>query len=271
MPSLSIAAGRLAIAAAILTPYALRRSGAEIRTLSGKEIRLGLLAGLFLALHFASWIHSLAYTSVASSTMLVTTNPLWVGIASYFIFRERLDRIAIMGIAITIAGSLLTGWSDHGSDKGSNPLLGDALALLGALLVSGYLMTGRSLRKKLSTTAYIWLAYTSAALILGVVWLFTSQPLLGFSSTAYLCLLGLALGPQLIGHTAFNWALKHLSATFISVAILCEPIITSTLAYFLFDESFRLVQLLGFGGLLTGILIVSIHESRQNTFESPPE
>lgn len=263
VPSLSIAAWRLALAALLLTPLAWFRAGAELRALRRRDLLLGVASGAFLALHFASWISSLAYTSVASSVALVTTNPLWVGLASLLFFRERLGWRTLLGIAATFLGTLFIGLSDQMSSSAPDPALGNTLALVGAITVSGYLLIGRDLRRRLSVLAYIYVVYSTAAVVL-VLWaLVARQPLFGFPPYAYLLLLGLAIGPQLLGHTAFNYALSALSATFIAVAILGEPVGSALLAFVVFGERFAPLQLAGFVLLLAGIVIASQEEARR--------
>ncbi|GAB4201753.1 MAG: DMT family transporter [Roseiflexaceae bacterium] len=272
VPSTTIAAGRLGIAALILLPLALRRALPELRRLGRRDLLLGVGSGVVLAVHFDAWISSLAYTSVASSAALVATNPLWVALASVLLFRERLDGPTILGIVLTVGGSALIGLSDTGAHAAPNALLGDGLALLGALAASAYFLIGRELRGRLSLLAYIWLVYTSAALVLLVValavgWGSVAVPPgqtapLGIPLPAWLCLLGLALGPQLLGHTAFNWSLRHLSATFVAIAILGEPIGSALLALLIFGESFAALQLLGFLLLLCGIATAALVERR---------
>lgn len=272
VPSSTIAAGRLILAALILLPLALPRALPELRRLGRRDLLLGVASGVVLALHFNAWISSLAYTSVASSVALVATNPLWVALASLLLFRERLDGPTLLGVVLSIAGSALIGLSDSGAQAAPDALLGDGLALLGALAASAYFLIGRELRGRLSLLAYIWLVYSSAALVLLAVasvvgWGSTTTPtgqplLLGITLPAWLCLLGLALGPQLLGHTAFNWSLRHLSATFVAVAILGEPIGSALLALLIFDESFAPLQLIGFLLLLGGIATAALSERR---------
>ncbi|WP_298816738.1 DMT family transporter [Chloroflexus sp.] len=262
MSSLSIAAGRLGLAALILTPLALGRAGSEIRRLRRRDILFGIGSGAFLAVHFASWISSLEYTSVASSAALVSTNPLWVGLASLFFFRERLHWTTLLGIALTLIGTITIGISDSSNSTQSNPLLGNTLALVGAATASAYLLIGRDLRRRLSVLAYIWLVYTSAAVVL-VIWaLVAGQQFFGFPPYVYLFVLGLAIGPQLLGHTAFNYALSSLSATYVAVAILGEPIGSTLLAFLLFGETLAPLQFGGIVLLLGGIAIASIAEQR---------
>lgn len=254
--SLAIAAFRLGIAALILTPFALRTS----RQISRRDLLWAVASGSLLAIHFWSWITSLAHTSVASSTALVTTNPLWVGLASLLLFRERLGAALLGGIALCAGGTALIFLSDHSAVShapGGNPLLGNGLALIGAVSASGYLLIGRALRSRLSLLTYVWLAYSAAALWLwlGVVWLGT--PVRGLPTVAYWCVIALALGPQLLGHTAFNWSLRHLSATFVAVSILGEPIGSALLAWLLFGERLAPVQMLGFVLILVGIALAA--------------
>lgn len=254
--SLSIAAIRLVLAAAVLTPFALARSAAEIRALSKHDLLLGLTAGGLLAAHFATWISSLAYTSVASSTALVTTNPIWIALASVILFKERVRRGLIVAIGFALCGSVLIFLAEGGSGGVQpDPRLGDTLALIGSLAVSAYLLIGRSLRRRLSLLAYVWVVYSGAALALIAIALIAAQPLWGFSTAAWAFLIAIALGPQLMGHTVFNWALKQVSATFIALAILGEPIGSAVLALFLFGEGFSVLQICGFALLLAGIYL----------------
>jgi drug/metabolite transporter (DMT)-like permease len=257
-----IAVGRVGLAALILLPIALLRVWPELRGLRRRDVLLGICSGVFLALHFSAWIKSLEYTSVASSSALVATNPLWIALASVLLFRQRPSALTWLGVLTTIAGSVLIAISDSGGAGGSQALLGDALALLGALAVSSYFLVGSRLQRRLSTLAYVWLVYSSAAIILVLIALGTGawrfdQAGPGYAPMAYLLLLGLAVGPQLLGHTAFNWSLRHLSATFVAIAILGEPLGAALLALVLFGQVFQPIQLLGFVVLLTGIAVAA--------------
>ena len=257
--SLVIAAGRLTIAALVLAPFACWRAGTEMLRLPARVLGMCLLSGAMLAVHFWAWITSLEHTSVASSTALVTTNPLWVALASAILLRERPGRAALAGIALTLAGSVLIFAADAGRspEPQASPLLGNILALVGAVAASGYLLVGRALRARVSLFAYIWIAYSSAALMLLAAAAAADDTLLPLSPGAWLLIAALALGPQLIGHTSFNWALRSLSATFVAVAILGEPVGSAILAYLLLGEGFGAVQLWGFVILLAGIFIAA--------------
>lgn len=263
--SITIAAWRLTIAAGLLWPLAWAKSSKDILALKKADWLLGGAAGLFLAMHFAAWISSLGFTSVASSTALVTTNPIWIALVSWLFFRERPGRWLVFGIAAVVFGSALIFLSDgrlvEGSG-GSNPMLGNTLALVGSLTVCGYLLIGRRLRRTMSLLPYIWLVYSSAAVALLVTSVMSGAALTGFSSRAWLCLIALALGPQLLGHSAINWALKHVSATFIAITILGEPIGSALLAWLIFGERFAPLQLTGFAMLLAGIYLAARGETQ---------
>lgn len=272
LPATTVAAGRLSLAALILLPVALVAGRADLAALRRRDVLLALASGAFLAAHFAAWISSLAYTSVASSVALVSTNPLWVGLASLVFLRERLTAATWVGIALTIGGSALIGISDSGGGGGSNALLGNGLALAGAAAGSGYFLLGRDLRRRMSILSYIFLAYSAAALVLVALALAVgpgdlgalgrSAALGGLAIPGWALLLALALGPQLLGHTAFNWSLRYLSATFVTVALLGEPIGSALLALAVFGESFQALQLAGFVLLLAGIAVAARAEAK---------
>ena len=260
--SLAIAAVRLTVAAIVLAPFAWLRAGGEMLRLPRRELGLCILSGALLAAHFWAWITSLEHTSVASSTALVTTNPLWVALVSAIVLRERPGGAAIAGIGLTLAGSALVFAADasRAPGPGAAPMLGNVLALVGAMSASGYLLVGRALRARISLTAYIWLAYSAAALLLVAAAMATGLSLRSLPGTAWLFMVALALGPQLIGHTTFNWALRRLTATFVAIAILGEPVGAALLAYFFFGERFGALQFADFVLLLLGIFVAARDE-----------
>lgn len=256
VPSLVIAAGRLTLAALILTPPTLRRHHAELRRLSPKAIGLALGAGIFLAIHFASWITSLEYVSVLVSVVLVTTSPLWVALLAPLLLREPIQRRTLAGIGVAFLGGLLISVAGSGDTAatGSMPVLGSLLSLLGALAAAFYLIIGRRLRASLSLLPYIWLVYGAAALTLLVSVALSGLPLTGYPPQTYLWMLLLALVPQLIGHSSFNYALAHLPASHVGLVILGEPAGSAILAFFFLGESPTLIQVIGAGLILLGIL-----------------
>ena len=252
-PPLVIAAYRLTLASLVIAPIAWTRGKQELRGLSRKEVFLAALSGAFLALHFGLWIASLSYTSVASSVVLVTANPIFVAIASYLLFRERVGRQAILGIVVCLVGAVLIGYGNW--RLGPQPLLGGVLALLGALAVAGYLLIGRRLRQNIGILSYTALTYSSAAVLLLVAALAFGHPLFGYSSTTYLMLVLLAVVPQLIGHTSLNWSLRFVSATLVTIAVLGEPVLATVLAFAILDEVPTLTEIIGGTLILSGIFV----------------
>ncbi len=258
VPSITIAALRLGFAVLLLTPVALPSLRRELPRLSRRELLLAFGSGAALAVHFAAWITSLEYTSVASSAALVTTNPVWVGIASAVFLRERVPASAVFGIGLGLAGSALIFASETGSGgPAPHPLLGNGLALIGALAASAYLLIGRGLRHRLSLLAYVWIVYGIAATLLLVAAGSAGTISTGLSGTALALILALAIGPQLIGHTVVNWAVRRIPATIVALAILGEPVGAAALAWILFREAFTVAQSAGFAMLLCGIFFAA--------------
>jgi len=260
-PALVIAAGRLTAASLILAPIALaRKAPRELRTLSRHDLLLALLAGLALAVHFATWIASVRMTSIATSAVLVETNPLFVAILSWLFLRERIGRLTVIGIGLAIAGSVVIGLGELGSggvQLSGQALLGDFLALTGGLMAAIYFILGRRLRQRLSIVSYIWPVYTTAAIVLLIVCLFSGQRLTGYAPGTYLMILLLAIGPQLLGHSSLNYALGQLSATLVTVAALGEPIGSTVLALLLLGEVPSWVTLAGGALILVGIALAT--------------
>jgi drug/metabolite transporter (DMT)-like permease len=266
MPSLSIAAWRLTFASLILLPYAWATRRDEIRDLSPREWALVGASGVFLGLHFATWIASLGLTSVASSVVLASMGPVFVGLGSWLFLRERPSLLLAAGIVLAAAGSMVISWGDFGQDQ----LLGDLLALIGAIMVSGYFMIGRKARARRSLTTYIALVYGAGMVTLIVILLVARQPMFGFSLEAYGWVLALALGPQIIGHSTLNWALRFLSATFVAIVTLVEPIGSGILAYILLDEAITWPTAIGGAMVLAGIYIASRAELGTVAEAAPP-
>ncbi len=250
-PALIIATYRMVFASLILFPYALyKRTG---KPWGRKEIGWLLLSGFFLSLHFAFWIASLKYTSVASSVVLVTTHPIFVGIGARLFLKERMGFYLIFGIILSVLGSALISYGDMSLSE--KALMGDGLALLGALTASGYFLVGRKMRKSQDLFSYILPVYSTAALALIVFSLAFQESFFGYSSSTYLYLLLLALVPQLIGHTTFNWALKYLPASMVAITILGEPVGSTILAYLILGEGLTPLKMIGGILILAGILI----------------
>lgn len=256
--SLAIAAWRLTLASLILAPIPLITRREELRGLSRRDWLLMLGSGVMLAVHFATWISSLACTSVAASVVLVSTSPLFVGLGSFLIMQERLGRPLVVGLAVATAGSVIIGLDDWG--VGTHRLTGDLLALAGAVSVAGYFLIGRRLRARLSLLAYVFPVYATAAATLIAVAGLARVPLGGYPAIHWLWLLLLALGPQITGHSSLNWALRYLPATYVTLAVLGEPIGSSVLAWLILRETPGIVTVLGGALVLAGIAVAS----RQN-------
>ena len=257
-PPLIIATYRLSLASLVIGPAALVRSGQELRALSLRDLFYLVIAGLFLALHFGLWIASLSYTTVASSVILVSMSPLFVGLFSHLLGMDRVTKWMVGGILLSVVGSVAIGYGDFA--LGGGALWGDILALGGAVMVTGYLLAGRRLRQELSLLPYVSLTYSVAAAVTLVCCLLTGQRFTGYSSTTYLMFILLALVPQVIGHSAFNWALGYLSAPFVSVTILGEPVGATILAYLILNEVPALLKMIGGAMILSGIYLASRHE-----------
>lgn len=253
-PPLAVGAWRLGLATLILTPWAAGRFRREAPSLSrGDALRL-VLSGLALAAHFAAWIASLSYTSVASSVVLVTTTPIYVGLASHLL-GERVDGRRWLAIGMAVAGGVIIGYGDL--RVSGRALVGDALALLGALAMATYLLLGRRLRRSLSTPAYVWPCYGVAALALALGCVLARQPLLGYDGRTFAALALLALVPQVFGHSVFNWALARVSPLVVTLAILGEPIGASALAFVVLKEVPPPTLWLGAPLLLAGLVLAS--------------
>ena len=254
-PALVIAAYRVGLASLILAPVAWWKVRDEIMGLEMREYVLAIVSGLFLALHFTTWISSLSYTSVANSVVLVNTNPLWVGILTPVISKDRLTLMTKIGIVISVIGGVIIGAGDFAT--GGQALWGDVLALLGSICAALYLLLGRNLRRKLSLLAYVIICYGSAAMILWALVIALGLQVFGFSSGTYAAFAGMALISQIIGHTSYNWALKWFSASLIAVSLLGEPIGATILAYIIFNETLTWTKFIGGSLILAAIYLAA--------------
>jgi len=252
-PPLIIAAYRLLIATLALSIVAVsQRVWHEYSQLGRRELYILCLSGLCLALHFMAWITSLDHTSVISSVVLVTTTPVWIALAAPLFLREKTSRSTWLGIAVAVAGGIVVGLADWHGSRSLTPW-GDALALMGAIFWAAYLMIGRHIRAKLRFVAYVWLVYGIAAIFLTAWALVSGLRFTGYTQSAMLYMLALGLIPQLIGHSAANYALRHLPASLVGVITLGEPVGSTLLAIALLGEWPGLLQVAGGAVLLTGI------------------
>jgi len=268
--SLVIAAYRVTIATLLITPIVITRNRGELGSLRRNQLLLAALSGFFLAMHFASWISSLEYTTVASSVVLVSTTPLWVALLSPFILKEPVARVVLIGMVLAFIGVVIIGLSDTCARQGGHitcpafsefvqgrAFLGDMLALVGAIMGAGYVMIGRKLRPGISLMSYIFLVYGVAAVGLVILMLAAGESPIGYPPQAYLWFILLAIFPQLLGHSSFNYALGYLSAAYVSITLLGEPICATILAYLLLDEAPTPEKIFGAILILAGIYVAS--------------
>jgi drug/metabolite transporter (DMT)-like permease len=273
-PSLVIAAYRLSLATLAISPVVLLRHRDELRNLGRRDLAMALFSGLFLALHFATWITSLEYTSVASSVVLVTTTPLWVALLAPVTIKEPISRLVVAGMMLALIGGVTVGMSDTCTWQDmaitcpplsefirGQAFYGDLLALSGAFMAAAYLLIGRRLRARMTLLPYIFVVYGMAAVVLVIIMLAAGQSPVGYPPQAYLWFALLALVPQLIGHSVFNWALRYLSAAYVSISLLGEPIGSTLLALLLLQETPTGLKIFGAILILAGIYIASLTEA----------
>jgi drug/metabolite transporter (DMT)-like permease len=264
-PPLVIATYRMAIASVVLIPFGLSKARGVRGRLKRNDILLIALSSIALALHFALWITSLSYTSIASSVVIVTSNPIFVAVISYFLWQERLNRMAIAGIAIALGGVVLINYG--GFIAGSRAVRGDLMALAAAIFVGIYLISGRLLRCRISLLPYLATVYSCATIVLLLVTLFSGYSLFGYSGSTYTMFFLLALIPQLIGHSSLNLSVRLMPATLVSVAILGEPVIAIILGYIILGEGVTLTEALGSLVTLGGILMVMLYRPKLDIIE----
>jgi drug/metabolite transporter (DMT)-like permease len=251
-PGIVVAAYRMTLASLALLPFSLR--GFRATPPTRRTLRLGILAGVFLGAHFATWITSLSFTSVAASTMLVATTPLWIALIKWLFMSSPPSLSVLLGILVATSGAAVIGFGDLSGGK--IPLFGDALALAGAIFLAGYFLLGQAAQRSgLGLQAYIGIAYGIAAVALIPLPAIAGFPYLGYTSVTMLWIGLLALIPTLIGHTGINFAMKHLDATLVATLILLEPIGATVFAYFFFREIPPLLTLIGVLLVLLGITV----------------
>ena len=208
-----------------------------------RDIVLIFLSALFLALHFTTWFASLRLTSVASSTILVNTQPFFVILFGLLIFKTPVSRNTLLAVLCAVFGTLLLSWGDF--SLGGTSLYGDALALIGAVFIAIHYLFSSYLRQRLDTVPYTTLLYGFCALILAVMVPINDASFVGHPPLDYLMCAALAFFSTILGHTLFSWCMKYLPASAVSLSVLGEPVLAAIIAYFLFGESFTFGQLVG--------------------------
>ncbi|PED05655.1 DMT family transporter [Bacillus pseudomycoides] len=254
-PAVITAFYRIFFATIMLVPFLLisKKNRNELYSLSKKQWALGLLSGIFLAVHYVLWFESLHYTSVASSTVIVTLQPLFSMVGGYFLFKERFGKGAVVGCFIAIAGSIVIGWKDF--QISGQALFGDILAFIAAGVITAYFFVGQHVRKKLSLVPYSVISYGSSTLFLGMFAFSQKASFFNYSAQTWWSFIGLAFIATILGQTIFNWLLKWLSTSVISMSILGETIGTCILAYYILDEAISLQQGIGIVLILIGLTL----------------
>lgn len=252
-PPAITAFNRMWMTAVLLLPFAIRGLWSTVRSLSLRDRALLILSGAFLAVHFIFWIGSLFYTSVASSTLVLALQPIFAMIGAYALFGERTRGVAWIGAAVAVLGTLLIGWRDlTASDRAA---LGDLLSALGTLSVTGYMLAGQSLRKRVSALHYSFLVYIVAAGILALYSLWQGYSFTAYPVSEWRIFVCLAIVPTVFGHTLFNALLKYLPASTVSMSIVGEPIGATVLAYFVFGQTVPIAWYVGAALVLGGIAL----------------
>lgn len=254
-PSLILVLYRMCFAAALLAPYALLRRREELGALSRREILLCLASGAFLGLHFTAYFESLRWTAIASAVVLVDTEVLFVALGSLLVLRKRLSGRAWLAVALAFGGSVMVAMAD--TTAGPDAVRGDLIALSGALCMAVYTMIGSVCRRHISTTAYTYLVYCSAAVTVLAAALLGGTPLAGYGPVNLGTALGMAVFCTLLGHSVFSWGLKYLSPAFISTVKLLEPVFASLWGLALFGERPGAAVLLGGAVILSGVALYS--------------
>lgn len=260
-PASIIAFYRLLFAVLLMSPYVLWKYRGEIKRLPKKDWWLALLSGLFLALHFILWFESLNLTSVASSVVLIAMQPVFAFIGTYLFFGERFSIAATISLLITIVGSIIISWGDF--QISGMALIGDVLALLGAVMITGYFLLGQRLRRTQSLMTYTFIVYGISTALLLLYNVVLGYSFVGYDGFHWGMFLMLAIVPTFFGHTLFNWALKWLSTSTISMAIVFEPIGATILAYLILKEAVTSFQWLGGTIVIFGLFLFIMSTTRK--------
>lgn len=234
----------------------------EMKKLQKKDYLYSFLSGLFLAFHFITWFESLKYTSIASSVVLVTMSPIFSMIGESIFFKKRYPLLSILGSLVSIIGGILIGLGDFRIS--GKALLGDLLALLGALMVTVYWLFGQKVRTRLTLLPYTLLVYGSSTIILVIYSLSFHYSFTQYEKTDWIVFIALAVIPNILGHTLFNWAIKYTNATTISMVLLGEPIGASILAALIYKEAPTLIQIIGGLIILLGLYVFQRYQIVQN-------
>ena len=242
-PPLAIAAWRVGLALLVVLPLALTAGRPARASRAAYACAVG--AGALLAVHFATWIASLEHTTIARSVLLVSTSPIWVAVLQFLAGRGTPSRVTLAALALAIAGAAIVSSGGHG---GEGALLGDLLAVAGGIAMAGYFLLSRESQKELPFRTYLGIAYGTAGLLLWAAVLLTGTTASGYDPRTWWALAAMAAVSQLIGHSGYNWSLRHLNPLFVAVVSVGEPVLASVLGWWLLGEAVDWRT--GAGGLL---------------------
>ncbi|ELY92460.1 DMT family transporter [Natrialba taiwanensis] len=263
-PSSVAALYRVVFTTALVAPVALSRHRDEFSRLARRDIGFAVIAGIALAVHFAAWFESLNHTSVAASVTLVQTQPLFVALGAGLVLGERVSRETVVGLAIAIIGAAAMSFGDAGEAPLSDATMyGNALAVLGAVTVAGYVLAGRSIRQRVSLFPYVTVVYTACAVTLFALVGVQGHDFVAYPAREWLLFLGMAIGPGVFGHTVVNWVLEYIESVVVSVAWLGEPVGATVLALALLTEVPDLITVVGGLVVLAGIYVTTIERERR--------
>jgi drug/metabolite transporter (DMT)-like permease len=260
-PSSITAFYRIFFSVLIMTPLFLFKHVGELKAITKRDWTYSAIAGVFLALHFVLWFESLRFTSVASSVVLVTLQPIFAFLGTYLFFKERFTFRSIMSAVLAVIGSIIISWGDFRIS--GLALWGDILALIACLLVTVYFLFGQDVRSRMSLVTYTFIVYLVSSVTLLIYVFFSGDPLFPYTLEQWMYFLLLAIFPTLLGHTMFNYTLRWVSTSLISVTILIEPIGASILAYYLLNELIHIHQLIGGAVVISGICLFLLWKQKE--------
>lgn len=257
-----IAFYRLMFSVLLMLPLFLMKYRMELTKVKKMDWMLASAAGIFLAFHFILWFESLTYTSVASSTVLVTLQPIFAFAGAYFFYKERFSVKAILSGVVAVLGSLLISWGDF--RVSGLALIGDMLAIIACGLITAYLLLGQTVRKRLSSITYTFIVYSASTITLFIYAWAAGNSFGPYPASDWIYFILLAIFPNLLGHSLFNWSLRWVSTTTISMAILLEPIGAALLAYWLLGETIQWTQAVG-GAIILASLMIFLRDEQNNS------
>ena len=266
-PSLVIAAYRMLFTTMVLVIPVYLNNRSEFKNLSRKNLVMCVVSGVFLALHFATWIQSLQMTTVANSTILVSCSPIFVAAINYFLLKERINKSMVIGISMSLLGTIIIGMGSS-QGTGNSMMIGNILAFMGAIFVAGYLVIGGIVRKDVSAGVYVFIVYSVSAVVLFLMCFLTGTPLYPYPVREFTLFFTLAFFSSILGHTVYNYLMKYFSSTLISVSSLSEPIFASLMALLIFMEIPSVYTIIGGIIIIAGIYYFLSSQNTQKDIET---